>query len=260
MRAMPAVLTFIVLLISCSKGPSTTPLTLASGKVIRLLSVGPVRLGNGSTVLMARYESSLSISDSPPLRAEAADVFDSVRAQAEKSGLHDVIISANSPSTGIISKGSAFNFAFKQLLGGEWDSPSGPKVVTKLKFGKMALVNGRLDVSEETTDIPLLNGGMKSMNEFQNIFGPCIEYQSPSREIGSWVVVHAPSGNPLPPGVELQDGGIKILLESSTRNGFVCQYNYFTPGDLPGDWTYDVYFGGELVKSWTAHVTQPVAR
>jgi hypothetical protein len=72
------------------------------------------------------------------------------------------------------------------------------------------------------------------------------------------MLVRPAAGSPIPAGVEVQDGKFKIPLRV-VGAGFVCVGNYFTPGDRPGDWTYDLYFDSVLAKTWTVHVTESTA-
>jgi hypothetical protein len=258
MRSLSALLPWVALL-SCTE-PSTTPLKLASGVEVRLLGAGPLKFGDGSSALMVRYVSDLVIADSPELRAEAAAVFGAMRSEAEKQGLGSVVVSANSPSKGIMSKGRGFNFVFRQAPDGQWSPVGGSSArkptITKLKFGKMSLVNGRQDVSEETTDIPLVHGRMSSATDFEYVYGPCLEFTDAPNTPHSWILVRPAAGNPMPAGVEVQDGKFKVPLRVVGTN-YLCIANYFTPGDRPGDWTFDLYFDSALVKTWTVHVTEP---
>ena len=109
------------------------PVTLPSGRVIRVLSLTPMHYVNGSPPsLMLRYQTDLKVSDKDALRKEADDIWTKLRFDAEQGNFSSAIISANEIPRGFILKNSSgYNFAYEKRADGTWhcldDDQSGSK-------------------------------------------------------------------------------------------------------------------------------------
>jgi hypothetical protein len=112
----------ILCLTACSNTPSYRPVSLPSGKTIRVLSVGPIQFSSGQNALMLRYQTDMKISDQA-LSKEADEIWSSLRGDAEKGNFRSAIISANEIPTGfIIKQGHSYNFVFEKQDDGTWKS------------------------------------------------------------------------------------------------------------------------------------------
>ncbi len=94
---------------------------LPSGKLIPVLSAGRVDYGQDDVALMLRYETTLSLDDKAALDAEVDEIWNSFRADVDKTGLSIGIVSANEKPTGFFVKSSrAKAFIFKKGADGSW--------------------------------------------------------------------------------------------------------------------------------------------
>jgi hypothetical protein len=96
-------------------------MTLASGRKIRILSIGKMHFSQGPTALMLKYQTATPIDDLPALQAEADEIWERFRFDVEKAQLTVGLLNANEPPKGfIISTSRAFTFVFKKSSDGRW--------------------------------------------------------------------------------------------------------------------------------------------
>ena len=120
-RPTLALLLPVALLCACSNGPAYRSVTLPSGRVVKVLGVGPIRFGSGEIGLSLTYQTDLKISDQDALRKEADEIWAAFRVDAEKAGVHSAIISANEiPEGMIIKKSRTYTFVYQKSDIGEW--------------------------------------------------------------------------------------------------------------------------------------------
>jgi hypothetical protein len=79
----------------------------------------------GGWAVQLKYETCLNIKDVPALRAEAMDIWQSFRADADKSGLRIAALSANEPPRNsllgsLLTTNESYGFVFLKGADGEW--------------------------------------------------------------------------------------------------------------------------------------------
>jgi hypothetical protein len=81
----------------------------------------PINFSTGPPALMLKYETDLKISDTEPLHKEADEIFEVLRADAEKGKFTSAIVSANGKPSGLILKNSkGYNFVYEKRADGQW--------------------------------------------------------------------------------------------------------------------------------------------
>ena len=113
----------LLVFLSCVALAQVSPtLKLGSGKQVKVIKAGPVFGAGGKRLgVMFQYETELKITDKIALRAEADEVFATIRSDAEKGKETSVIVSAvERPMGGIITKSSGYNFVFEKGQDGKW--------------------------------------------------------------------------------------------------------------------------------------------
>jgi len=107
--------------VKTAKTTSRPSITLRSGRQVVLVASGPLMFGDGSQALMVKYETASTFADVPALRQEAQDLWLILRPDIERQGHANVILSANSPSTGaLIEQTSSYNFLVRRDTAGVW--------------------------------------------------------------------------------------------------------------------------------------------
>jgi len=98
------------------------PVTLPSGRVVRVLSLSPMHYTSGSPPsLMLRYQTDLKVSEKAALRKEADDIWMMLRFDAERGQYASAIISANEIPRGFILKNAGgYNFVYQKDKWGFW--------------------------------------------------------------------------------------------------------------------------------------------
>jgi hypothetical protein len=126
MRRILAILFAALLCTTALAAPDDEFYPLPSGKLIPVLSAGRVNYGEDKVALMLRYQTALSLDDKAALDAEVDEIWNSFRADVDKTGLSLAIVSANEKPTGFFVKSSrAKAFVFKKGADGAWSKVPG---------------------------------------------------------------------------------------------------------------------------------------
>ena len=113
----------LVALLGCSTGPAPRTVRLPSGRTVRILGMGPIRIASGETGLILNYQTDLKISDLDNLRKEVDEIWPVFQVDAEKAKVPFAVISANEVPEGIIVKrNQQYNFVFQKSADGTWHS------------------------------------------------------------------------------------------------------------------------------------------
>src|SRR5438105_1950184 len=99
-----ASLAVLILASGCNSAPTYTVRKLSSGREVKLLSMMPIRFGNGSSALMLKYQTDLDMSDKQALQKEVNEIWTVFQNDVEKGGFGSGIISANHEPKGFIFK------------------------------------------------------------------------------------------------------------------------------------------------------------
>lgn len=111
----------IVALLGCTSGPAPRAVQLPSGKTIKVLGMGPIRIASGETGLMLNYQTDLKISELDSLRKEVDDIWPTFQVDAQNAKVSFAVISANEVPEGIIFKRNRqYNFVFQKSADGTW--------------------------------------------------------------------------------------------------------------------------------------------
>lgn len=121
LRRISIVLFCFLAACGCSSQPPLKTVTLPSGKIVRVISVMPIRFSSGETSLMLKYQTDLKVSDRDALRKEVDEIWASFQTDANNARAQSAIVSANEvPQGTIIKSGQAFNFVYKKNADGTW--------------------------------------------------------------------------------------------------------------------------------------------
>jgi|SRR6202453_4300623 len=110
-------------------GPSAqaAPLTanetikLASGGVVKILSVSKIEYSKGVMALMVRYQTALSVDQRTALSDEVDAVWNLAQKEVEHDGYGEAIISSNEAPKGIfITASRMWNFIYEKGPDGKW--------------------------------------------------------------------------------------------------------------------------------------------
>ena|ERR1700730_6532686 len=102
--------------------PST--IRIASGKEVKVLSITRTTLhGSDEPAVAVQYVTDISISDTEKLYSEAEQVFNAIRALAEREKVRAAIVAANESASGLISMSRAAGWCWKQRANGTWGAP-----------------------------------------------------------------------------------------------------------------------------------------
>lgn len=94
------------------------PLKLNSGKVVEILSVGPMLFAKGPSALGLQYQTKLSVDDVASLRKEVDEIWEHFVVDADRGKFEAAVIIANGPKTGFIIKtGKSRGFGFEKRQG-----------------------------------------------------------------------------------------------------------------------------------------------
>jgi hypothetical protein len=111
----------LILLSGCSSAPQYRVKKTPSGHDVKILGLGPMRLGDGTTTLMFKYQTDLDISNIEGLKAEADDIWTGLREDVVQGHFDSAVISANDAPKGFIFKqGHAYNFVYEKGADGDW--------------------------------------------------------------------------------------------------------------------------------------------
>ena len=123
----------LVVLVGCLRGPRTTPLTLSSGRTIRVISTGTVTFTDKSSPgLFFKYQTDVRLEQTDELKKIAAEIWTDFQKQADeeakKSTISGVAIIANEVPTGWpINHNRAYTFVYKRTEAGTWQLLPSPK-------------------------------------------------------------------------------------------------------------------------------------
>ena len=106
---------------ACTSGPATKPLTLSSGRAIRVISMGQMAFAQGGPALVLQYQTDLRVSDLAALEKEVAEVWADLQVEADRQKVPSAIIMANEVPKGVvIQTGHSHNFVFTREANGQW--------------------------------------------------------------------------------------------------------------------------------------------
>ena len=123
----------LVVLVGCLRGPRTRPMTLSSGRTIRVISTGTVTFTDKSPPgLFFKYQTDVRIEQTDELKKIAAEIWTDFQKQAEeearKSTVSGVAIIANEVPTGWpINHNWAYTLVYKRTEAGTWQLLPSPK-------------------------------------------------------------------------------------------------------------------------------------
>ncbi len=107
--------------LNCGSQQNLSVRTLPSGKLVKVIGIGPVTFADGTTSIMLQYLTDFGIADSMRVRMEVEEIWQEFRKDAEKAQTSVAIISAcEDPSVSAIERGKAFNFVFQKGPDGTW--------------------------------------------------------------------------------------------------------------------------------------------
>lgn len=94
---------------------------LASGHVVKILSVSKIEYSPGVMALMVRYQTTLSADQRTALSQEVDDVWKVAEKDVEREGYAEAILSSNEAPKGIfITASRMWNFVFEKGPDGKW--------------------------------------------------------------------------------------------------------------------------------------------
>ena len=94
---------------------------LASGHVVKILSVSKIEYTTGVMALMVRYQTSLSADQRTALSQEVDEVWKVAQKDVERAGYGEAILSSNEAPKGIfITASRMWNFIFEKGPDGQW--------------------------------------------------------------------------------------------------------------------------------------------
>jgi hypothetical protein len=98
------------------------PYRLPSGSEIKVLGSGKIYLtGEKRWALTFKYETTVPMSDTAAVRAEATEIMNSLKSDVDKARLSLCLLTAQSPATGVIVKRrEAANFVMEKDTSGKW--------------------------------------------------------------------------------------------------------------------------------------------
>jgi hypothetical protein len=107
--------------IACSR-PKRKTVRLPSGAEIALIATGKMYFSKEKKWgLTLKYETAIPLSDLGSTRAQAREVLDAFRAEVEKGDVTVVVLSAQSPPTGVfLRRATMANVIFERTATGEW--------------------------------------------------------------------------------------------------------------------------------------------
>jgi hypothetical protein len=101
--------------------PPSAPYTLASGKQIKIISVGPAYFAKGPPALILNCETETSIDDLPNLRKEADEIWAKFKHDVESAGMTNAVIRMNHNEIGgFVTHGKNYGFVFEKRADGQW--------------------------------------------------------------------------------------------------------------------------------------------
>jgi hypothetical protein len=96
-------------------------LKLASGRIVKILSISQIEYSKGVMALMLRYQTTLSVDERKALSQEVDDVWKFAEKDIDREGYGDVIISSNEVPKGIfITANRMLNFIYEKGPDGKW--------------------------------------------------------------------------------------------------------------------------------------------
>ncbi len=109
-----------IFMTACAQQPAFTERRLPSGRVVKVAGIGEMRFSAGDPALMLKYYSEVSFDKPAELKAEAEEIWQEFRKEADKGGFKAAIISANEMPHGMISKTRGWNFVYEKRSDGTW--------------------------------------------------------------------------------------------------------------------------------------------
>ncbi len=94
---------------------------LSSGHTVKVLSISKIESSKGTTALLVRYETNLSIDERKALSEEVDALWKVAVKEVEKSGYSEAVISSNEVPKGVILTASRVqNFIYEKDADGNW--------------------------------------------------------------------------------------------------------------------------------------------
>lgn len=112
----------------CASGPQYQVKKLPSGKEIKVLSLTTMSFSSGPPALMLKYQTDLPMDDVPALQAEANEVMDVLKIDADRANVTRAVVSANDDPKGFfVKQGKSHNFLYEKRPDGTWAPYEGSK-------------------------------------------------------------------------------------------------------------------------------------
>ena len=117
---------FLWLAAGCTSSQQFQVRRLPSGREIKVLSLTTMNFPSEPPALMLKYQTDVPIDDVAALQAEANEVMDILKIDAERAHLTRAVVSANDEPKGIIIKqGKSHNFLYEKQTDGTWATHEG---------------------------------------------------------------------------------------------------------------------------------------
>jgi hypothetical protein len=127
MRGLTVLFLFILYFSSCTSQQNPPPavgtmVELISGKSVRIYSIERVSFVNDvlPSSFLLRYETSLDLVDSKPLRQEVGEVWLVLQPKSDSSGDSYAMIKAVTTKKGSGGKAESFTYSFNKIRTGVW--------------------------------------------------------------------------------------------------------------------------------------------
>ena len=116
-------LLLVFLLASCDEQvPDYILHKLPSGKKIKLIGVGEISCAGDNIALMLKYKTDYNIDNSVAIRREVKEIWQCFRADVERAGLTNAVISVDEPlRKRAIKVNCSYNFAISKQSGTAWE-------------------------------------------------------------------------------------------------------------------------------------------
>jgi hypothetical protein len=112
-----------VALLGCSRGAEPHIARLPSGKAIKVVGMGPIRIASGETGLMLRYQTDLKITDLDNLRKEVDEIWPVFQVDVDRAQVSFAVISASEvPEGTLVRTNRQYNFVYQKAPDGSWHS------------------------------------------------------------------------------------------------------------------------------------------
>jgi hypothetical protein len=119
--ALVLVLFVLTLLVSCRRGPATTPRVLSTGKSIEVISVGKMSFPESGPALILRYQTDLNLDDKQALAQEVDAIWPDFQKEVQSAEVTGAAITASERPRGWpLYHMRQFTFVYTQQPDGTW--------------------------------------------------------------------------------------------------------------------------------------------